>query len=800
MAAGSIVWELLMNTGSFETDLNRAAKTADKNFKGMQQSASVASQAISGLVAGTLVGFGLGIADSIKDIFHNLNLVEYVRDALDQLDEMSKLAQKTGTTTEAISSLSVAAGLSDISTESLGQGLVKLSKGMSDAARGTGDAQKAFEALGIGVLDANGGLKSADAIMGEVAEKFSGLADGANKTALAVAIFGRAGAEMIPLLNGGAEEMKKLSDEAAQFGLIMDTKTAKAAENFNDNVARVGLAANGLVQTFTAQLIPTIDGLMQSFITGATASGGLVDSLKAMANEAGHDVAEFLAVAAADAKIFWKALTDLNDAVATFNKGTAANSDATMFKDLLRGLGDFQGQLAATGFEIDTIFEGLTRATGGIGAVFDALGLNIEHVFTNAFSHVKDSTISFVNDISKSINQVLEKLNAPTIPMMAGSAGSQKPLYSLADSYAAGADRGGYNPGLGPKLLNAGMYGSAGETGGTPMLPGNKPLAPGIAPNAGASKKQIDEGEKLIDQLERRLALMGDLTEREKLLIEIDHGYTTFKTDQQQQDAIGYATAIDFINEQNKAYTESQASLKALSKVTQDTSDDMSQFAIKAARNIESSLGDGIYNVITGKFDGILSQFGDMLAKMASQAAAAKIGDYLFGNFGNSKQLGGLLGTVISSFSGGISSVGTNAATTGAFSNVSGLSYAPRSFDGGGFTGEGGRLEPAGVVHKGEYVINAASTKRLGVGYLSSLNGYANGGLVGGALPGSGAAPVVQITFNQDGKSEVKNDTPGLEKFGKDIQDMIDKRYKELQMNSLRQGGDMREAVRGGRR
>lgn len=66
-------------------------------------------------------------------------------------------------------------------------------------------------------------------------------------------------------------------------------------------------------------------------------------------------------------------------------------------------------------------------------------------------------------------------------------------------------------------------------------------------------------------------------------------------------------------------------------------------------------------------------------------------------------------------------------------------------FAGGGYTGNGGKYEPAGTVHKGEFVFTKESTKRLGVGNLYALmrgadpaslsgnsrNGYANGGLVG---------------------------------------------------------------------
>lgn len=90
-------------------------------------------------------------------------------------------------------------------------------------------------------------------------------------------------------------------------------------------------------------------------------------------------------------------------------------------------------------------------------------------------------------------------------------------------------------------------------------------------------------------------------------------------------------------------------------------------------------------------------------------------------------------------------------------------------FASGGYTGDGGKYEPAGIVHKGEYVINAAATKRLGLGYLNSLNGYANGGLVGGG--GGSAAPgsvVVNIHNNAGAQVEQQQRT------GADGQQIID--------------------------
>jgi phage-related minor tail protein len=56
-------------------------------------------------------------------------------------------------------------------------------------------------------------------------------------------------------------------------------------------------------------------------------------------------------------------------------------------------------------------------------------------------------------------------------------------------------------------------------------------------------------------------------------------------------------------------------------------------------------------------------------------------------------------------------------------------------WSGGGFTGRGGKYEVAGAVHRGEFVVNAENTRRLGLGFLNSLNapgaGYAEGGYVG---------------------------------------------------------------------
>lgn len=111
-------------------------------------------------------------------------------------------------------------------------------------------------------------------------------------------------------------------------------------------------------------------------------------------------------------------------------------------------------------------------------------------------------------------------------------------------------------------------------------------------------------------------------------------------------------------------------------------------------------------------------------------------------------------------------------------------------YSSGGYTGDGGKYEPAGIVHKGEYVINAAATKRLGLGYLNSLNGYANGGLVGG---GGAAAPVggdVHISVTVEAGGQVQSQASGInESAMNQLGKLIGVAVKEQIVKEKRPGG-----------
>jgi len=128
------------------------------------------------------------------------------------------------------------------------------------------------------------------------------------------------------------------------------------------------------------------------------------------------------------------------------------------------------------------------------------------------------------------------------------------------------------------------------------------------------------------------------------------------------------------------------------------------------------------------------------LAAAASAAATAMGGSSIGGSL---RGLGGL-------FSGG----------GGGSSDPLGALIAMNGWDEGGFTGAGGKYEPAGIVHRGEYVVNAENTRRLGLSFLERLNrrGYADGGFVGSVMGGSLAAPSSSSSISNTNNINVAGD------------------------------------------
>jgi lambda family phage tail tape measure protein len=203
--------------------------------------------------------------------------VAMVASGIETLDKLDDLSEKTGVTVEKLSALRFAGETTGTSFEALSGGLNKLSKTMAEAAGGNKEAIATFATLGVEVKNADGTLRAADAVLADVATRFAGYEDGAAKAALAQRVFGKSGADMIPLLNQGAAGLERARIEAEKLGAVFDGNIARAAADFNDNLAKIKLASEGAAISISGPLIQSLARLSQEFIE-AKKNGGLFEA------------------------------------------------------------------------------------------------------------------------------------------------------------------------------------------------------------------------------------------------------------------------------------------------------------------------------------------------------------------------------------------------------------------------------------------------------------------------------------------------------------------------------------------
>src|SRR5690349_3128287 len=190
---------------------------------------------------------------------------EMVQSTVEATAAFDALAQKTGISTKELSALTFAAGQSSVSADSLQTGLKLLSKNLVDASNGVALSRDAFDALGIATKDANGQVRPLGDVLLDVAQKFSQSEDGAGKARIALQLFGRAGTDLIPLLNRGRDGIGDLTKKAEELGVTIDDKTAKQMDDFANRMKVISAESDAAKRALVSGLIPSIEQITNSF-------------------------------------------------------------------------------------------------------------------------------------------------------------------------------------------------------------------------------------------------------------------------------------------------------------------------------------------------------------------------------------------------------------------------------------------------------------------------------------------------------------------------------------------------------
>jgi len=581
-----LVVRLEAQTAQYMAQLDKANKRLER----FDKQAEVSAARIAKGVAAAAVGAGVAFAGMAYQ-------------AIKAADDMGKLAQSSGIAVESLSQLDYVASLSGTSLDELTIGMNKLTKQAVEAAKGSTTASKAFAAIGVSVKNADGSMRNTEEIMLDIAERFSQIEDGAGKAAIAQELFGKSGTKLIPFLNQGRAGIEALKKEADALGLTITNKTAKSAEEFNDNLDRIKFAAKGLANQAANELLPVFGSMAERFANAAKEGGAMDFAVKALS-------------------VTLKTLV---------SAGTIVTSIFQQLGRVIYGVGAAVVRVAQGefGMAVDEIKDAFAEARSNVTEDMETIAKvwsdsvpAFEETAKNIDSAMKESLV-FNDEKAEDAAKKAAEAALQTLADFEASLQEQVATFGMANDAVvkyrlAHGDLADALAKAGPE---AAIYG---DTIGAlaEQLEEMRKKQEATEQTQREWDAAVEEGKKIAESVRTPLEAYGDTIERLNQLLMDGHiaQQTYDRAVEQAQDTFEKAT-----KKQNKFLEEANRNVQDI-----------------LAGGLETALKDGVGKGAKGALDA----FYDMLTKMATQAIAANLAQKIFGGEGMGSG-GGWLGTAM---------------------------------------------------------------------------------------------------------------------------------------------------------
>lgn len=242
---GSLVVKLAADMAQFQSDLGRASQVAEAEMRKINAAVDTVKQALIGFGSAFLSAEAFGMAkEKFDTIVHGMA-------------ELDDAAEKTGASVESLSSILNTLRPSGATLGTVTDMAEKMVKAMQGADKETAKAAEAFSALGIDTRDALGNLRPVDEVLGDVARALNRYEDGSNKTAIAQALLGKAGAQYLPLL----KDLATTTPVAASVTADM----AAEAERLEKAFGVLKVQGEAFWQTMVSKIVPGLASLVEQF-------------------------------------------------------------------------------------------------------------------------------------------------------------------------------------------------------------------------------------------------------------------------------------------------------------------------------------------------------------------------------------------------------------------------------------------------------------------------------------------------------------------------------------------------------
>ncbi len=248
MATKALSIELLLESKAFTAQMqkvNDSFKNTNKNLQTFGANLQKVGASMAAVGASITAAFGVA--------------VKSLANAADVADDTAK---RTGLTVEAVQELAYAAKLCGTDLGTMEIALRTVQKNMAGTGQESATFKAALEGLGLSLKDLQ--LTSPQEQFDTLSQAIAGVVDPSQRAGLAMAVFGRSGTALLPMLAEGADGIARLKQEAHQFGYVMDQETAKAGSDFNDNLDRLKGSVGGLAQQIVAGMLPGLNTFVRA--------------------------------------------------------------------------------------------------------------------------------------------------------------------------------------------------------------------------------------------------------------------------------------------------------------------------------------------------------------------------------------------------------------------------------------------------------------------------------------------------------------------------------------------------------
>jgi hypothetical protein len=198
-----------------------------------------------------------GMIELVAAAFAVEKIADWIRETTEAAEKIERMAAKLGVSAEQVQAIGAIAKLTGGDVDQMASQLEKLQLSLAKTGSKASPVAAALKVLGINLAE----FRSAS-ITGQVdqmAEAFSRFADGSGKTAAAMALLGKTGADMIPFLDKGKEGLEELRKAAEATGVIMSEQTVAAFSRTREDLNLLSIAWTGLSQKIYALVNPAVD-------------------------------------------------------------------------------------------------------------------------------------------------------------------------------------------------------------------------------------------------------------------------------------------------------------------------------------------------------------------------------------------------------------------------------------------------------------------------------------------------------------------------------------------------------------